>query len=226
MTYSKFIEYITPYTEEKYAKFHGGLTPTKYKILGIRMPIIRKLAKEYKGSLEELLSYPNEYYEVVSIKLAVVAALPYQEFIKYVPTCVDLIDNWAHCDGFKANCIAKYHAEFLSVLDEFFKEGSEFYQRFALVTLLHFYIDEKYLFIIEEYIKNANVSFYYVHMAVAWLIAEILIKYYDYGIKILKEKYLEAKTQNIAIQKAIESYRLKKEQKDYLRSLKIKNKKI
>ncbi len=222
MTYSEYIKMLQTYAEEKYAKFHSGLTPTKYKILGIRMPIIRKLAQEYKGEIEELLSYPNEYFEVVSIKLAVVAALPYEQFITHLYDCVSLIDSWAHCDSFKAKCIAKNKVAFLSILEEIFNQGSEFHQRFALVTLLYFYIDKEYLPKIEDFIKCANVEFYYVHMAVAWLLAEILIKNYDYGLKILNTGHIDAKTHNKAIQKAIESYRLTENQKNHLRSLKIK----
>jgi hypothetical protein len=61
-------------------------------------------------------------------------------------------------------------------------------------------------------------------MAVAWLIAEILVNDYEYGVGLLQEKALPAKTHNKAIQKAIESYRLTNEQKETLRSLKISKK--
>ena len=77
---------------------------------------------------------------------------------------------------------------------------------------------------IESYIQRADTSKYYVHMATAWLVAEILTKEYDYGLTILQSKVLDIKTHNKAIQKAIESYRITTEQKEYLRSLKIKNK--
>ena len=59
-------------------------------------------------------------------------------------------------------------------------------------------------------------------MAAAWLTAEILIKYYTDGLTILKDGILPKNTHNKSIQKAIESYRLNKDQKEYLRSLKIK----
>ena len=61
---------------------------------------------------------------------------------------------------------------------------------------------------------------YYVHMAAAWLTAEILIKRYEYGLALLDKNILPTKTHNKAIQKARESFRLTKEQKDYLKSLK------
>ena len=222
MKYSEFLEELKGYAEEKYAAFHSGLTPTKYKILGVRVPILRKIAKKYKGNVDELFRFPNEYYETVFIKLTVVSALPYADFCGRINDCVALMDNWAHCDSFKAKCIRQNRAEFLPVLDELFAHGGEFYERYVLVTLLSEYVEENYLPLIERYIAKSNTTLYYVHMAAAWLTAEILIKYYEHGVILLKKGILDAKTHNKAIQKAIESYRLSDEQKKELRSLKIK----
>ena len=228
MTYSEFIEALQGYAEKEYAEFHRRLTPTKYAIMGIRVPIMRKIAKKFKENIEikALLSFPNEYYEVVFIKLTVISALPYQQFIEYLETSVDLIDNWAHCDSFKAKCILKHREDFLTTLEKIFQKGGEFHERYVLVTLLNAYVEKKYYPILLQYIKRADTTYYYVHMAVAWLTAEILIKDYDYGVALLKQGIINEKTHNKAIQKAIESYRLINEQKEYLRSLKIKNKNI
>ena len=222
MTYSEFIKKIKPYAEEDYAAFHQNLTPTKYPILGIRVPIMRRLAKEFYKDIQDLLSFPNEYYEVVFIKLTVISNLPYEEFIKHVEECVSWIDNWAHCDSFKAKCIRSHKQDFLPILEKLFKNGGEFYQRYALVVLLSEYMEEEYLPILEDYISRADTKPYYVHMAVAWLTAEILVKHYDYGVELLQKGILKEATYNKAIQKAIESYRLTEKQKGYLRSLKIK----
>ena len=74
----------------------------------------------------------------------------------------------------------------------------------------------------EGWLVQDDTEKYYVHMAAAWLTAEILVKYYDFGLKLLQNKVLQPKTHNKAIQKAKESYRLTKEQKGTLESLKIK----
>ena len=224
MTYSEFIDILTASAEKNYAEFHSSLTPTKYKILGVRVPIMRKLAKQYQNHFEELIFFPNEYYEVVFIKLTLISQLPYERFIQYIEKAVDWIDNWALCDSFKAKCIRTHKDEFLPVLEAIFQTGKEFYQRYVLVVLLSEYMDEKYLSLIKGYICRADTSPYYVYMGVAWLVAEILVQYYEYGVAILQESILQPKTHNKAIQKAIESYRLTENQKEYLRSLKIKNK--
>lgn len=224
MKYSEFIDELKTYAEEKYADFNRGLIQTKYKILGIRVPTLRKFAKKCIGAVDELLSFPDDYYETVFIKLTAVSLLPYPEFAKRVKDCVSLIDNWGHCDSFKAKCIRQNRTEFLSVLEEIFLHGGEFFERYVLVTLLGEYMEEEYLPLIERYIRRADTSSYYVHMAVAWLTAEILVKFYGQGVSLLQKGILDTKTHNKAIQKAIESYRLTDEQKASLRSLKIKTK--
>ncbi len=221
MTYSTFIEKITPYAESDFAAFQKKLIFTDRKILGIRTPTLRKLAKEMQGELESLLSFPSEYYETVFITLTVVSMLPYEGFLRHLPRCVALMDNWALCDCFKAKCIKKNKKEFLPVLESLFSTEKEYFVRYTLVCFLFEYMETAYIPLIKEYIRRTNTQAYYVHMAVAWLTAELCVKHFDEGVLLLKEGILSPKTQNKAIQKAIESYRLTKDQKEYLRSLKI-----
>jgi 3-methyladenine DNA glycosylase AlkD len=100
--------------------------------------------------------------------------------------------------------------------------GGEYEQRYPLEVLLTEFVEPSYLPKIVQFIEKADTSRYYVHMAVAWLLAEILVKEYEAGIALLKENVTDEKTHNKAIQKAIESYRLTNEQKEFLRSLKIR----
>ena len=222
MLYSDFLDNLKSYAKTDFAEFQRRLIPTQREILGVRTPTLRRFAKEYQGDLNELFSYPDEYYETVFIKLTVVSRLPYAHFLVYLEKCVALIDNWALCDSFKCKAITKHRQEFLPILDKLFLDGRGFYQRYVLVSLLSYYVDEPYLPIIKEYILRADTQYYYVHMAVAWLTAEVLIKHYDEGLRLLDAIKTDVKTHNKSIQKALESFRLTQEQKDYLRSLKIK----
>ena len=92
-----------------------------------------------------------------------------------------------------------------------------------MVVLLNEYAKKEYLPDIEGFIIKADTSYYYIYMAVAWLMAEILVKEYELGVELLKRHITDTKTHNKAIQKATESLRLTKQQKDFLRSLKIEN---
>lgn len=222
MKYIDFLDILSSYAEPSFADFQRKLIFTKYKIMGVRTPTLRKLAKEHAKYFKEIFAFPNEYYEVVFIKLTLVSTLEYEEFLTYLDECIMLMDNWALCDSFKAKSIKKHREEFLPILEEIFERGREYEQRYPLVVLLSEYVEKKYLPTIENFICRANTAPYYVHMAVAWLMAEVLVKEYDDGVKLLKKRVVDSKTHNKAIQKAVESYRLTKEQKEFLRSLKIK----
>ena len=224
MKYSEFIELLSIFAEPQFAEFQRRLIFTKYTILGVRTPKLRELAKRHKEHFEEIFAFPDEYYEVVFIKLTMVSLLPYEQFTAYLNNCVALMDNWALCDCFKARCIQKHKEAVLPVLEQIFERGGEYEQRYPLVVLLNGYIEAPYLPKIEAFIRRADTKPYYVYMAVAWLIAELLVKEYSYGVELLKKGIVDEKTHNKSIQKAIESYRLTNEQKEYLRSLKIKNK--
>lgn len=219
--YEELLEELKANAEPEYAAFHRRLLKNdKINVLGVRVPTLRKLAKRYKNAIDPLLCCNDDYYEVTFIKLQAVALLPWEEFIEYVDRCVSLIDNWATCDCFAPKCIANHKDEFLKYINGYLNSGKEFSVRFALTTLLHFYVDEEYLQIIFKAVREADTNYYYVHMAAAWLIAEVLVKFYDAGVSFLKLEQLDVKTHNKAIQKACESYRLTKEQKDFLKGLK------
>ena len=222
MTYESFIEELKLYAEEEFKIFQERLIFTSFKILGVRTPVLRKLAKKYQLEIKSVIAFPNDYYEVVFIKLCMVSALPYKQFLGYLDECVGLMDNWALCDSFKPKCVRANRTEFLKELERIFHHGGEFYERFVFVMILNYYVEEEYYSLIKYYLKRADKQKYYVHMAVAWLVAEILIKLPALGEEILKDRLLDAKTHNKAIQKAKESFRVDKERKERLNELKIK----
>lgn len=227
ISYPEFLNELNSFADENYRSFHKRLLKNdSINVLGVRVPQLRRLAKKYKNFVDELLSFPDEYYEVTFIKLQVAALLPYDAFINYADKCVSLIDNWATCDCLTPKCIEKHKDEFLPFIYLYLNNDKEFYQRFALTTLLHFYVEEKYYRQILDILqKDINTEYYYVHMAAAWLLAELLIKFYGDTVEFLKfnaeQNVLDKKTHNKAIQKACESYRLSAEQKTYLKRLKI-----
>jgi 3-methyladenine DNA glycosylase AlkD len=155
-----------------------------------------------------------------------VSYLPYERFLRYLPSVLPLMDNWAICDSFKAKCITKHKREFLSHVAKIHATGKEFFVRYALVVLLNDYVEEEYLPTVLEYLRKTDCRDYYVHMAAAWLTAEVLVKHFEVGVAFLQENSLDVRTHNKSIQKANESYRLTKEQKEFLKTLKIKNSKV
>ena len=220
MKYSVLLNELKQNAEEDFACFQRKLIFTQQTILGVRTPTMRRLARQFQKHWQEVLAFPDEYFEVTFIKLAQVSSLSYNDFTLCVESCVEKIDNWATCDGFKANCIKGRQTDFLPILKRIFDKKTEFSQRYALVSLLYYYTDAEWTETLQEFINLANTQKYYVHMAVAWLLAEIITKRYEDGLLLLQTSNIDVKTYNKAIQKAKESYRLTTTQKGFLNSLK------
>lgn len=227
MTYDEFLSELKSYADENYKNFHKKLLKNdNIDVLGIRTPTLRKLAKKYKDDLETLLTFPDEYYDVTFIKLTAVSMLPYDAFIKYVDGCVALLDNWATCDCFTPKCIGGNKERFLPYILRYAESDKEFTQRFALTTLLHYYVEESRIDTVLDVIAKTDTELYYVHMAAAWLVAEITVKFYDRATKIYSDNIesgfslFDRKTHNKAIQKSCESFRLSDRQKEYIKGLK------
>ena len=99
--------------------------------------------------------------------------------------------------------------------------------------LMDFYLDEEFSAKYLRMVSSVKSEEYYVNMMIAWYLATALAKQWDAAAMYFAEPggedtdgevrpVLEKWTHNKAIQKAIESFRITPEQKDYLRTLKIK----
>ena len=214
--------------DKKYQEFQKKLCPGIENIIGVRIPILRAYSKELlkKYDFKELIEViKDDYYEEIMLQGILIGGSK-EEFdviIKYIEKFVPKIYNWAICDTFCGGLkITKKNKDKMwEFIQRYLKSKKEYEIRFGIVMILSYFIEEKYLdkeFIIFNNIKQDK---YYVKMAVAWAISICLIKFYDRSVKyLMQEADLDNFTYNKAIQKAIESYRLSKEQKDFLRNLK------
>ena len=223
-------EHILKLVDKKYKEFHSKLCPNTDNILGVRVPILRNYAKELSKNYttDELLkNIDNQYYEEIMLQGMIIGLSKEKDFEvikKYIKDFVPKIDNWAICDVF---CVGlkitkKYKEDMWDFIQTYLKSKNEFYLRFAIVMILDFYIEEEYLERNFEIFNNVRSDKYYVQMAIAWAISICLIKYYDKTIKYLKSKEckLDNFTYNKSLQKARESYRISKEQKEELQKMK------
>ncbi len=218
--------------DSDYKEFHSKLCPGIDNIIGVRVPKLRKYAKEIskKHDIGILLeNIGNDYYEEIMLQgmLIGIANDDFEITNKRIKKFVPKIDNWAICDIFSSGLkITKSHKnEMWQLIQKYLESKKEFEIRFAIVMILDYYIEEEYLekdFEIFDFIcsKNYIKDYYYVKMAVAWAVSICIIKFYDETIKYLKKSKLDKFTYNKSLQKAIESYRINKEQKEYLKKLK------
>ena len=207
--------------DKKYQEFQKKLCPETNNIIGIRIPILRKFAKDNKEKIN-LNEINYNYYEEIMLRgmlIGMQKSLDLEEIRRFVP----LIDNWAVCDTFCASLkqVKNNKEEFLKFVKPYLKSDKEFEVRFAVVILLDYYIDDNHVDYILKELSKINREEYYINMAIAWCYSECFIKYYDKTLSFFNNNKINKFVRNKSIQKAIESYRLNKNQKEVLRKLKI-----
>jgi 3-methyladenine DNA glycosylase AlkD len=216
--YKEYIEYLKSISEESYKKFNSKIIFTNYEILGIRLPKLRRFAKEiFKTDYKEFLNQNITYYEEAMLYLLVIALIKdIDELMLYFPKALDLIDNWALCDSFcgSLKIVINNKEYFLKVIDKLLKSDKTYNIRVGLVLLLNYYVSEEYLDLIFKYLDSIDSDEYYINMAEAWLLCEIFIKYQSYGLKYLENNKLNSFTINKTINKIRDSYRVSKDVKD------------
>lgn len=212
-----------------YRQFQAKLMPTvdPDRIIGVRMPALRKLAKELKSTAEAeafLAALPHQYYDENNLHgLLLCARSGYEETVSGLEAFLPHVDNWATCDLLSPRAFRAHPPQLPEQIRRWLDSGDTYTVRFGLEMLMSFYLDEcfrpEYLDWAAE-VKNEE---YYVRMMVAWYFATALAKQYDAALPYLTDRRLEQWTHNKTIQKAVESYRITPEQKEALRALRWKN---
>lgn len=219
----KLIELI----DVKYKEFNSNLCPGINNILGVRIPDLRKLAKEIvkDGDWEEYLQNAQDDYNEEKILQALViglAKMDIKKCSKYLEMFIPKIDNWAVCDTLVSGLkITKNNMEYMwKFIDKYLHSNKEFEIRFGIVMILNYYINEEYIERSLEILNNIKHEGYYVKMAVAWAISIAYIKQQEKTMKLLKNNKLDDFTYNKSLQKITESYRIDDETKRTIRSMK------
>lgn len=210
----------------KYKEFHSGLCPNVDKIIGVRVPQLKQIAKEIakKDYKEFLENAQDEYYEELVLQGLVIgySKTTIEETFKYLKSFVPKINSWAVCDTTCSNLkiTKKYMREMWEFLEKYINSDREYEIRFALVMYLNYYLSEEYIDEIFEKVNKITNKEYYVQMAVAWLVSFAYIKQKEKTEKYLYKNNLDKFTLNKSIQKICESYRVSDEDKAKLRKIK------
>ncbi len=196
-------------------------------IIGVRIPDIRKLAKEIKNNEyidDFLLELPHKYHEE-NLLHGILLSIKYKDIdllLSKLDKFLVYADNWAVTDIISPKLFKKYPDIVYSKIREWIRSNNEYMIRFGVVSLLQFYLDGNFRYEELELVKNIKYDSYYVKMAIAWFYSFALIKQWDSTIRYFEDKKLDKWIHNKSIQKAIESYRISDNRKDYLRSLKVR----
>ena len=213
----------------QYQKFHSSLLPGVENIIGVRMPLLRKLAKEilrgdWRSYLDSSVAEPNTYYEdnILQALLIGTSKISLQERHTYIKAFVPKINNWAVCDLFCSTLkeVQRYPQEYWQMLMPYFNSTNAYDLRFASVMLLNHFTSDEFAEEALKLLEAIKHEDYYVKMGVAWAISIFYIKQPKLTLSLLKQNNLDNFTHNKAIQKIRESFRVSNEEKEMLNRFK------
>ena len=212
--------------EPDYQKFHKNLVPGVDNIIGIRVPILRNIAKEIlKDDYISYIKAPKKYYEEIMIEGILIGTckLDINEKLNLLDDFIPKINNWAINDSCSSSFKIKKENEKVvwNYLKKYITSSKEFELRFMLTMWMDHYLIDEYIDDVVINVKEITTDLYYAKMAKAWLISFIYLKYKEKGKKLLEDIKSDEWAYNKSIQKIIESNRITKEEKENLKKLKI-----
>lgn len=240
---SQIRENLLLMAEPQYRDFSAKLLPEGENLLGVRLPKLRKYAKQI-GKLygtiyldAVLLSELNkkEYMEEILLQGMVIGNLKAEHdeelasIFDYIRRYVPKIANWSTCDSFCAGLkvTKQYPEQMWDFLQAYLTAGQEFAIRFGIVMIINYYINEEYfdqLFPIFNAIGKRHHA-YYVQMGLAWAISICYVhtpeetKCYLKDMR-AKPEVLDDFTYRMALRKIVESHCVSSEEKAMIRGMK------
>jgi 3-methyladenine DNA glycosylase AlkD len=214
-----------------YRDFHSRLMPgiDKETIIGIRVPVLRKYAKSIAGTeLSEkfIKELPHRYYEENNLHMMLITGIKdYDRCISEIERFLPYIDNWATCDLLAVKTVKNHLDLYINEVYRWIESDQPYTIRFGVNMLMKYYLEDNFKIEYPEKVAAIRSEEYYVNMVRAWYFATALAKQYEQILPFLEERRMDLWTHNKTIQKAIESYRITSEQKEYLRTLRIKREK-
>ena len=198
-------------------------TVEKESVIGVRVPVLRTYAKKF-GKTEEAKQFlkilPHQYYEENNLHMMLVAQIKdYESCLAEVERFLPYVDNWATCDLPAPKCFEKHKKELITVIRKWISSEKIYVVRYGIGLLLRLYLDADFDPAYLELVTAVQSEEYYVNMMIAWYLATALAKQWEETIPYLEERRLSEWVHRKTIQKAVESYRITKEKKEYLRSL-------
>lgn len=222
--YAKFQANLISQADISYKIFQEKLIPGENTLIGIRIPLLKQMAKEISKNSGAFIKYnPHSYYEEKVLHGLVLGYLKidFNALIKLIEDFLPHNDNWAINDITCANLkiFKKNKKEGFSFIQKLLVSENHLDIRFALVLLLNYYVEENYLNSIFEISNRTTKKEYYVQMAIAWLLSICYIKFPEPTKLFLRDCKLDDFTYNKTISKICDSYRVNPKDKEMLKQM-------
>ena len=212
----------------KYRDFQSKLIPTVSPdyFIGVRTPVLRKLAKQ-AGQRDDIGDFLNELphlsFDENQLHAFIISGMKeYSSCLEAIDRFLPYVDNWATCDQMSPKVFRKHRNELLEPIRRWIASDRTYTVRFGIGMLMEHFLDENYDPEYVDLVAGIRSEEYYVNMMIAWYFATALAKQYETVLPYIEGHRLDTWTHNKTIQKAVESYRIRPEQKEYLRSLKVR----
>ena len=216
------------YQDLEYREFNSKLIPNidKETMIGVRIPDIRKIEKSLSTEEKEefLLKLPHKYFEENMLHGIIISNMKeYDKVIINLEKFLPYVDNWAVCDSISPKIFKKNREKVIINVLSWIKSNHTYVCRFGIGMIMQLYLEDEYfkksyLDIIAE-IKTED---YYINMMRAWTFQVALVKKWKEAIKYIEKGLLDEFTHNKTISKSCDSYKIEKEKKEYLKTLRRK----
>ena len=216
-------EQILQEADEKYQKFSSALLPGVNNVVGVRLPVLRKISREiYKSDWQTYLKNNDcRFMEETMLKGMVIGLIKDEpeKILNYIENFVPEINNWSVCDSFCCGLkfIKKNKELVWNFVQKYLNSEKEFEIRFGVVVLLNYFIEENYIDRVLEKLEKVKTTDYYAQMAAAWAISICYIKFEAKTLDFLKKPSIDKAVFNKSIQKIIESNRISKDFTDNMK---------
>ena len=192
-------------------------------IIGVRIPALRKLAKELKGTEEAaafLSVLPHAYFEEYLLHAFLIGFIKdFEQAVTQVDRLLPYLNSWALTDSMRIKAFDKAPEALLPHVARWLVDDHPYTVRYGILCLMNYFLDDRFKPAYLEKVAAVQSEEYYVRMMQAWYFATALAKQYDAALPYLAEGRLDPWTHNKTIQKAVESFRITPQQKDELRKL-------
>ena len=210
---------------EEYRQFTAKLVPNipAETIIGLKTPEMRAIAKNIFMDTDRdifLNALPHEYYEENLIHFFVISMIKdFEECTQRVEAFLPYVDCWPVSDQATPKAFRKNHEKLLPYIRKWIYSDHVYTARFGIRMLMNEFLGEDFREEYLELVATKKGDDYYLKMMVAWYFATALAKRYDETLPYIENHVLDEWTHRKAIQKAVESYRVTDEHKEYLKSL-------
>lgn len=197
------------YIDSKYKEFITKLVPniTSDRILGIRIPILRKLAKEIVNK-EDYLANPIHYYleENLIHALLINEIKDTNKYITELDKFSYYIDNWEVSDIIRVNKYIDKNILY-NYLYKLLDDNYPYRLRVSIFLFMLYYKNDDRINKIVEKIITINSYDYYVEMMIAWYFCELYISNNQLFYKYFN--YLDINVKKMTIRKCLDSNKIK-----------------